>query len=246
MSHQADDDIITIVTHQSNDADFVPPKKRFCSINSPSERGIFVAKVFGVVGLQLLATTLLVAVCLQSTTFRSLNLVALVWSAFVICIISMVFVIVASGYLLFQIFWVGIFTACLATMTAIACVQYAPEVVIHCLVITSSLVIVAVAVPFVTGVDLHSLHGVLYQLLIFGIIASIIFIFFPVSSALQMALGLMMILVFFVYIMVDTSDVIHHYDTDNTSVFLAAMNIYLDILNLFLWILKVTVLKSDC
>ena len=70
--------------------------------------------------------------------------------------------------------------------------------------------------------------------LIVVVVASLVGIFIP-SQAYQMALAGVSALLFCGYILYDTSDIIHG---GETNYIIAAMRLYLDILNLFLSLLR--------
>jgi modulator of FtsH protease len=86
----------------------------------------------------------------------------------------------------------------------------------------------------VTRRDFSALRGMLFVGLVVVVIASIIGIFVP-SQAFQMAIAGVSALVFCGYILYDTSEIIHG---GETNYILAAMRLYLDILNLFMSLLR--------
>jgi modulator of FtsH protease len=86
----------------------------------------------------------------------------------------------------------------------------------------------------VTRRDFSALRGMLFVGLVVVVVASIIGIFVP-SQAFQMAIAGVSALVFCGYILYDTSEIIHG---GETNYILAAMRLYLDILNLFMSLLR--------
>ncbi|SPE26229.1 Uncharacterized membrane protein VC_1358 [Burkholderiales bacterium] len=86
----------------------------------------------------------------------------------------------------------------------------------------------------VTRKDFSAWRGMLFVGLVIVVVASLIGIFVP-SQAYQMALAGVSALLFCGYILYDTSDIIHG---GETNYIIAAMRLYLDVLNLFLSLLR--------
>jgi len=82
--------------------------------------------------------------------------------------------------------------------------------------------------------DFSAWRGMLFVGLIVVVVASLIGLFVP-SQAYQMALAALSALLFCGYILYDTSDIIHG---GETNYIIAAMRLYLDVLNLFLSLLR--------
>lgn len=82
--------------------------------------------------------------------------------------------------------------------------------------------------------DFSGLRGMLFVGLIVLVVASLVGIFIP-SQAYQMAIAAVSALIFSGYILYDTSDIIHG---GETNYIIAAMRLYLDIINLFLSLLR--------
>jgi modulator of FtsH protease len=86
----------------------------------------------------------------------------------------------------------------------------------------------------VSGRDFSALRGMLFVGLIVVLVASVIGLFVP-SQAYQMALAGVSALLFCGYILYDTSEIIHG---GETNYIMATIRLYLDILNLFLSLLR--------
>jgi modulator of FtsH protease len=82
--------------------------------------------------------------------------------------------------------------------------------------------------------DFSAMRGMLFVGLIVVVVASLIGLFVP-SQAYQMAIAGVSALLFCGYILYDTSDIIHG---GETNYIMAAMRLYLDIINLFLSLLR--------
>jgi len=86
----------------------------------------------------------------------------------------------------------------------------------------------------VTRRDFSALRGMLFVGLIVVVVAGLVGMFIP-SQAYQLTVAAVSSLLFCGYILYDTSDIIHG---GETNYIIAAMRLYLDILNLFLSLLR--------
>jgi FtsH-binding integral membrane protein len=77
------------------------------------------------------------------------------------------------------------------------------------------------------------LFGSLWVLILFGFMAA----FFPYNSKVELGYGVVSALIFSGYILVDTQLVMRHYHVEEEIA--AAISLYLDIINLFLAILRI-------
>lgn len=77
------------------------------------------------------------------------------------------------------------------------------------------------------------LFGALWVLILFGFVAA----FFPQTKGIELAYGIGAALIFSGYILVDTQLIIRHYHVEEEIA--AAISLYLDVLNLFLAILRI-------
>lgn len=77
------------------------------------------------------------------------------------------------------------------------------------------------------------LFGALWVLILFGFMS----MFFPRTSGIELAYGVVAALIFSGYILVDTQLIMRHYHVEEEIA--AAISLYLDIINLFLAILRI-------
>ena len=77
------------------------------------------------------------------------------------------------------------------------------------------------------------LFGALWILIIFGFMSA----FFPYSSTVELVYGIVAALIFSGYILVDTQLVMRHFHVEEEIA--AAISLYLDVINLFLAILRI-------
>lgn len=77
------------------------------------------------------------------------------------------------------------------------------------------------------------LFGALWVLILFGFMS----MFFPYSSTVELGYGVIAALIFSGYILVDTQMIMRHYHVEEEIA--AAISLYLDVINLFLAILRI-------
>lgn len=77
------------------------------------------------------------------------------------------------------------------------------------------------------------LFGALWVLILFGFMT----MFFPQSKGMELGYGIAAALIFSAYILVDTQLILRHYQVEEEIA--AAISLYLDVLNLFLAILRI-------
>ncbi|SPO00204.1 related to C-term. of A.nidulans regulatory protein (qutR) [Cephalotrichum gorgonifer] len=208
-------------------------------------RNTFVRKVYAILTVQLLATTLVSSASFWSDSYRDWikSHPALVWISL---LGSMVFLGLTywkrKSYPTNLLFLSG-FTLLEAYTVSVIVSFYDAGLVLNALVITVGVFAFLTAFACQTKYDFTSwmpyLFGALWGLLIFGFVAA----FLPRSSTGDLIWGGLSALVFSGYILVDTQLVLrkHHVEEEIA----AAISLYLDIINLFLAILRILNSQSD-
>ena len=129
------------------------------------------------------------------------------------------------------------FTALEAYSISVIVSFYDTNVVLLALVLTSGIFIALTLFACQTKYDFTSwmpyLFGGLWILILFGFVAA----FFPRNSTAELVYGGAAALIFSGYILVDTQLVMRHYHVEEEIA--AAISLYLDIINLFLAILRI-------
>ena len=129
------------------------------------------------------------------------------------------------------------FTALEAYSISVITSMYESRIVLQALIFTFGIFIALTLFACQTKYDFTSwmpyLFGALWVLILFGFMAA----FFPKSSGVELGYGIVAALIFSGYILVDTQLVIRHYHVEEEIA--AAISLYLDILNLFLAILRI-------
>ena len=129
------------------------------------------------------------------------------------------------------------FTALEAYSIAVIVSFYDTRIVLEALILTAGIFVALTLFACQTKYDFTSwmpyLFGSLWALILFGFMAA----FFPYNSTAELIYGAVAALVFSGYILVDTQLVMRHYHVEEEIA--AAISLYLDIINLFLAILRI-------
>src|SRR3954451_12824188 len=129
------------------------------------------------------------------------------------------------------------FTALEAYSISVITSMYESRIVLQALIFTFGIFIALTLFACQTKYDFTSwmpyLFGGLWALVLFGFMAA----FFPHSSTVELAYSGIGALIFSAYILVDTQLIMRHYHVEEEIA--AAISLYLDIINLFLNILRI-------
>lgn len=136
-----------------------------------------------------------------------------------------------------NLFFLSGFTALEAYSVSVIVSYYETRIVLHALILTAGIFVALTLFACQTKYDFTSwmpyLFGGLWFLILFGFVS----IFFKKSSTVELIYGGLGALIFSGYILVDTQLVMRHYHVEEEIA--AAISLYLDIINLFLSILRI-------
>jgi FtsH-binding integral membrane protein len=139
--------------------------------------------------------------------------------------------------------FLGAFTAMEAYSVSVITSFYDSRIVVEALILTLGIFVALTLFACQTKYDFTSwmpyLFGALWVLVIFGFMAA----FFPHGSTTELVYGVVAALIFSGYILVDTQLVMRHYHVEEEIA--ASISLYLDILNLFLAILRILNSQSN-
>lgn len=142
-----------------------------------------------------------------------------------------------------NLFFLSLFTLTEAYSISVIVSFYQTTIVLNAVILTSAIFIFLTVFACQTKYDFTSwmpyLFGALWGLLVFGFMA----MFFPYSSTADLVYGGLAALIFSAYILVDTQLIVrkHHVEEEIA----AAISLYLDIINLFLAILRILNSQSN-
>ncbi|MCJ1257869.1 hypothetical protein MMC24_005696 [Lignoscripta atroalba] len=199
----------------------------------------FVRKVYSILTVQLLATVALSSVSYFSEGYKSW-IQSNTWMMWVSLFGAIGFMLLTfwkrKSYPTNLIFLTG-FTALEAYSISVIVSFYNSKIVLEALIITLGIFVGLTIFACQTKYDFTSwmpyLFGGLWALIIFGFMAA----FFPRNSTAELVYGGVAALIFSGYILVDTQLVMRHYHVEEEIA--AAISLYLDIINLFLAILRI-------
>jgi FtsH-binding integral membrane protein len=136
-----------------------------------------------------------------------------------------------------NLIFLGIFTGLEAYTVSVITSFYESRIVLTALIFTLAIFAALTVFACQSKYDFTSwvpyLFGGLWVLIIFGFMSA----FFPYSSKVDLGYGIVSALIFSAYILVDTQLVMRHYHVEEEIA--AAISLYLDIINLFLSILRI-------
>lgn len=210
-------------------------------------RTAFIKKVFLILAAQLMVTFGIIAVFTLVDDVRLLivNTPEIFWSALglsLVCIMLLCFCGSIRRRYPFNVIGLGIFTVCEGIMLGVVAAAYTKDVILMsvgiCAVVTFALTLFA----FQTKIDFTIMGGCLFAglnvILLFGILT--IFFYDRILNIVYSSLAAML---FSLYLVYDVQLIIgekHKYTISPEEYVLAALNIYLDVIMLFLSILGVS------
>ncbi|KAF2454173.1 inhibitor of apoptosis-promoting Bax1-domain-containing protein [Lineolata rhizophorae] len=202
-------------------------------------RMAFIRKVYAILTVQLLATAALSAVSFFSTGYKTWIQTHswMMWVSLFGAIGFMLLTYWKRKSYPANLLFLGGFTALEAYSISVITSFYDVRIVLEALIFTLAIFVVLTLFACQTKYDFTSwmpyLFGGLWVLIIFGFMAA----FFPYNSKVELGYGIVAALIFSGYILVDTQLVIRHYHVEEEVA--AAISLYLDVINLFLAILRI-------
>lgn len=129
------------------------------------------------------------------------------------------------------------FTILEAYSISVVTSYYQSRIVVQALILTLGLFVALTLFACQTKYDFTNwmpyLFGALWFLILFGFVS----VFFPYNSTMELIYGGLAALIFSGYILVDTQLIMRHYHVEEEIA--ASISLYLDVLNLFLAILRI-------
>ncbi|KAH0369752.1 Bax inhibitor family protein, partial [Aureobasidium melanogenum] len=199
----------------------------------------FVRKVYSILTVQLLATAALSSVSFFSPGYKSW-IQTNQWMMWVSLFGAIGFMLLTfwkrKSYPTNLLFLAG-FTAMEAYSISVVTSFFESKIVLEALIFTLGIFVALTLFACQTKYDFTSwipyLAGALWVVIIFGFMAA----FFPHTSTIELGYGIVCALIFSGYILVDTQLIMRHYHVEEEIA--ASISLYLDIINLFLAILRI-------
>jgi len=205
----------------------------------------FVRKVYSILSIQLLLTAILSSISFVNDRYKNW-IQGNTWLMYFSVIGALVFMLLTywkrKSYPSNLVF-LSAFTALEAYAISVVTSFYNARVVVQALVLTLGIFVALTLFACQTKYDFTSwipyLFGALWFLILFGIMTA----FFPIGTKTELIYGGLAALIFSGYILVDTQLVMRHYHVEEEIA--AAISLYLDIINLFLAILRILNSQSN-
>ena len=199
----------------------------------------FIRKVYTILTVQILATAVLSSISFFSPTYKNW-IQTNQWMMWVSLFGAIGFMLLTfwkrKSYPTNLLFLSG-FTALEAYSISVVTSFYDSKIVIEALIFTLGIFVALTLFACQTKYDFTSwapyLFGALWVLILFGFMSA----FFPHTSGIELGYGIVCALIFSGYILVDTQLVMRHYHVEEEIA--ASISLYLDIVNLFLAILRI-------
>ncbi|XAR57157.1 hypothetical protein NMG60_11025197 [Bertholletia excelsa] len=201
----------------------------------------FIRKVYGILAVQLVLTTV---VSLVTVLYSPVNELLRGNSGLMLFLLFLPLILLWPLYVYqhkhpLNLAILGAFTVCLSLTVGVSCANIDGRIVLEALVLTSAVVASLTGYTFWAskkGKDFSFLGPILFTGLFTLIFAGFIQMFFPLGSTSDAIYGGIGAVIFSGYIVYDTDNLIKRFTYDDY--IWASVNLYLDILNLFLTILR--------
>ncbi|EWC48088.1 hypothetical protein DRE_02667 [Drechslerella stenobrocha 248] len=244
-SAEAANPLLGEARYDEPDDSFPPDYKTVVAEASLAVRHRFVSKVYSILFVQLLATGLFSAATFYSTGFRSW-IQANTWMMWISMIGSVIALIACyikrkdypTNYLL-----LGLFTVFESYTVALITSFYDSKIVLEAVVITAVVFGGLTLFALQTKYDFTQWQGVLMTGVWILVAAGLVSMFFSHSSGFELAYSIVAVVIFSGYVLVDTQLIMKHFTPDEEVA--AAISLYLDIINLFISILRILNNQSD-
>jgi len=229
-----------------NSMDNIPDDfKTTVSDASVNIRMAFVRKVYGILAAQLMLTVIISSVSFFSKPFQKF-LHENTWMMITCAILSFVFLFLtmwkSRSYPLNLVF-LGTFTALEAYTIAVVVSYYQTSIVLRALFITLGIFIALTLFACQTKYDFSGWEPYLFTALCGVVIVGFVGIFLPFGSTMELVYSAGIALLFSAYILFDTQMLIQRRNVDEEIP--AALDLYLDVINLFLAILRILNSQND-
>jgi FtsH-binding integral membrane protein len=208
-------------------------------------RNQFIRKVYSILTIQLLATAGVSSISFFSESYKAWiqGHPGLVFASLFGAMIFMGLTYWKRKSYPTNLLFLSLFTLTEAYSISVIVSFYKTSIVLNAVILTAGIFVFLTAFACQTKYDFTSwmpyLFGCLWGLVLFGFMA----MFFPYSSTMELIYGGAAALLFSGYILVDTQMIIrkHHVEEEIA----AAISLYLDIINLFLAILRILNSQSN-
>ncbi|XP_057771853.1 BI1-like protein [Salvia miltiorrhiza] len=206
----------------------------------------FIRKVYGILAAQILVTTL---VTVATVLYAPINDLLRANSGLLLFLVFTPFILLWPLHIYRQkhplnLVFLGLFTASMSLTVGVSCANTEGRLVLEALILTSAVVSALTGYTFWAakkGKDFSFLGPILFTSLFILILTGFIQAVYPLGSTTVAVYSAISAIIFSGYIVYDTENLIKRFTYDEY--IWASVTLYLDVLNLFLTILRM--LKQD-
>jgi len=209
-------------------------------------RRAFIRKVYGILSVQLLLTASIIALFSfhQGVKNYVQRAPGLTISAYIIAIVLLLVIACCEGVRRkspHNVILLGLFTLTYGTVIGVISSLYAPQSVALAAIITTVITIGLTVFAFQTKIDFTVLGGILFCCVMVMFIFGILMMFLPQVTIARKIYACLGALLFSVYLIYDTQLMMggnHKFSISPEEYVFAALNIYMDIIMIFIYILQ--------
>ncbi|CAH9099520.1 unnamed protein product [Cuscuta europaea] len=204
-------------------------------------RWAFIRKVYGILAAQILLTTLVSA---ATVLYAPVNEILRTNSGLLLFLVFLPFIFLWPLHVYQQkhplnFVFLGLFTTSLSLTVGMSCANTDGRIVLEALILTSAVVSALTGYTFWAakkGKDFSFIGPILFTSLFVLVLTGFIQMFFPLGSTSMAVYSAISAIIFCGYIVYDTDNLIKRFTYDEY--IWASVTLYLDVLNLFLTILR--------
>lgn len=222
------------------------------SFSEKSVRLGFIRKVYSILCAQLTLTVAFIALFFIPSvkTFSQENSWIL-WVAMAFSIVLIIMLVCVESIRRkspHNMIFLGLFTVVEGWLVGAITSQYEVTEVLIAVGMTAGVVLALTVFAMQTKIDFTAWGGALLAVLVVFILAGFVAAFFPQTRTVRLVYAIIGAIIFSLYIVFDTQMMIggnHKYSLDPEEYVFASLNLYLDIINLFLYILQIIGIARD-
>ncbi|KAM7348626.1 protein lifeguard 1-like [Cochliomyia hominivorax] len=236
---------------QSSDASNLPDMESQCKrllFDDNSIRKDFIRKVYLILMSQLLMTFSIVAIFMLNESLKAIFITnpVIFWPAFIVLVVTMLIMACCDDVRRttpLNYIFLAIFTLAQSLLLAIVTCQYDSLEILLAVGTTAAICLALSLYALQTKYDFTMMGGILLMSLVIFLIFSLFTIFIPLRP-IFLLYSSMGVVVFSVYMIYDTQLMLggrHKYTVQPEEYVFAALNLYLDIINIFIHVMSLII-----
>jgi len=217
--------------------------------NSFTEKSVrlgFIRKVYSILSVQLVITMAIIGIFTLESVKAYSHVHPELWIlAMVIMFVSLITLACCEGVRRktpHNFIFLGLFTLAEGFMLGTVTARYRADEVLMAVGVCAAITLALTIFAFQTKIDFTAMGGVLIAVLVCFVLFGLIAAFFPASRTLNLVYAGIGTIIFSLYIVYDTQLMVggsHKYSLSPEEYVFASLNLYLDIVNLFMYILSI-------